>query len=247
MPRSAPTSPSTSTTVADRNRLADEIQRTVAFGVGRNNVEDDAPVDHPLFASAAWDAAQPLHRGEPAAEGAHPARHRRLGQPLRRCLRGRDAGASGSASISARAGFGHTIASGFLALAQGEPWGDARARARSAARSRYAARRRLLAADEPCRASMPTPAASGSRARSSASSAARRWSWSTTITTSPGRRRTTAKNSWSCARARRRPSLDSGIRRRLDGRRSPSSSKVRSTTPRRSAPRCTPRSTARGG
>lgn len=42
-------------TPAQMNALADEIQRTVAFGVGRNNVDDDAPVDHPLFDSLAWD------------------------------------------------------------------------------------------------------------------------------------------------------------------------------------------------
>jgi tRNA-splicing ligase RtcB len=36
--------------------LADEIQDVVSFGVGRKNRADDAPVDHPLFESAAWDA-----------------------------------------------------------------------------------------------------------------------------------------------------------------------------------------------
>src|SRR5205809_6236852 len=36
--------------------LADEIQATVSFGIGRRNRSDDAPVDHPLFDDAAWDA-----------------------------------------------------------------------------------------------------------------------------------------------------------------------------------------------
>src|SRR5438094_10178981 len=30
-------------------RLADEIQRTISFGIGRTNRADDAPTDHPLF------------------------------------------------------------------------------------------------------------------------------------------------------------------------------------------------------
>src|SRR5947207_4048337 len=35
-------------------RLADEIQRTISFGVGRTNRADDAPTDHPLFEHPAW-------------------------------------------------------------------------------------------------------------------------------------------------------------------------------------------------
>src|SRR5207248_1717023 len=40
----------------DLELLADEIQRTLSFGVGRTNRADDAPVDHPLFEDPAWDA-----------------------------------------------------------------------------------------------------------------------------------------------------------------------------------------------
>src|SRR5213082_3188679 len=35
--------------------LADEIARTISFGVGRSNAEDDAPSEHELFDSPAWD------------------------------------------------------------------------------------------------------------------------------------------------------------------------------------------------
>src|SRR5207253_8657761 len=42
------------------NELADEIQRTISFGIGRNNRSSDAPTDHALFESAAWDAV-PVH------------------------------------------------------------------------------------------------------------------------------------------------------------------------------------------
>src|SRR3954463_9569231 len=37
-------------------KLADEIAGSVSFGIGRRNDSDDAPVDHPLFASDAWSA-----------------------------------------------------------------------------------------------------------------------------------------------------------------------------------------------
>src|SRR5215212_736964 len=40
--------------------IADEIQDVVSFGVGRKNRSDDAPVDHPLFKSASWEAV-PSH------------------------------------------------------------------------------------------------------------------------------------------------------------------------------------------
>src|SRR5690349_10396981 len=35
-------------TRADLERLADEIQGTISFGMGRTNRADDAPTDHPL-------------------------------------------------------------------------------------------------------------------------------------------------------------------------------------------------------
>ncbi|HEX6370183.1 MAG TPA: RtcB family protein, partial [Longimicrobium sp.] len=38
------------------NKLADEIQSTISFGIGRKNNADDAPVDHPLFLDPAWYA-----------------------------------------------------------------------------------------------------------------------------------------------------------------------------------------------
>src|SRR3954464_604908 len=41
---------------AELERLADEIQRTISFGIGRTNESNDAPVDDPLFKSSSWDA-----------------------------------------------------------------------------------------------------------------------------------------------------------------------------------------------
>lgn len=43
--------------------LADEIADVIPLGVGLSNNNDDAPKDHPLFESPAWDAFSPSFRG----------------------------------------------------------------------------------------------------------------------------------------------------------------------------------------
>jgi tRNA-splicing ligase RtcB len=102
--------------------LADEIQNTVSFGVGRRNNADDAPVDDPLFDDPAWEAV--------------PASAR---QGLRKKAReqlGTVGGGNHYVDVFAdeqdriwvgvhfgSRGFGHTIASGFLALSQDREWG----------------------------------------------------------------------------------------------------------------------------
>lgn len=103
--------------------LADEIAGTLSFGIGRKNRADDAPVDDPLFEAPAWDAV--------------PANHR---QALRQKAR-QQLGTVGSGNhyvdvfadesdalwvgvhFGSR-GFGHTVASSFLALGQGGRWGE---------------------------------------------------------------------------------------------------------------------------
>ena len=105
------------------NQIADEIYETVSFGLGRSNKADDAPTDHPLFEDEAWEAVPPKHRGN-------------LREKARAQL-----GTVGSGNhyvdvftdetdqiwvgvhFGSR-GFGHTVASAFLALAQGARWGD---------------------------------------------------------------------------------------------------------------------------
>jgi tRNA-splicing ligase RtcB len=107
---------------ATLTELADAIAATVSFGVGRKNTSDDAPTDHPLFSADAWDAVPPRHR-----------------QALRDKAR-LQLGTVGSGNhyvdvfvdetdvlwvgvhFGSR-GFGHTVASAFLALGQGEQWG----------------------------------------------------------------------------------------------------------------------------
>jgi tRNA-splicing ligase RtcB len=109
--------------LADRlPAIADEIQDVVSFGVGRKNRSDDAPVDHPLFGSEAWRAL-PHH----AREGLRQKARSQLGTV-----------GSGNHYVDVfvdehdaiwvgvhfgSRGFGHTVASGFLALSQNEKWG----------------------------------------------------------------------------------------------------------------------------
>ncbi len=111
-------------TRADLELLADEIQRTISFGMGRNNRADDAPIDHPLFEHAAWDALPGKHE----REGLRAKARNQLGTV-----------GSGNHYVDVFAdeqgeiwvgvhfgsrGFGHTVASGFLALSQGKKWGE---------------------------------------------------------------------------------------------------------------------------
>ena len=103
-------------------RLGDEIQSVISFGVGGINQSPDGPSDHSLFADPAWQAV--------------PGKHR---PPLRDKAR-RQLGSVGSGNhyvdvfaderdriwvgvhFGSR-GFGHTVASSFLAIGQGAEWG----------------------------------------------------------------------------------------------------------------------------
>jgi tRNA-splicing ligase RtcB len=102
--------------------IANEIQDAVSFGMGRKNRADDAPVDHPLFESASWEAL-PGH----ARDGLRAKARAQLGTV-----------GSGNHYVDVFAdetntlwvgvhfgsrGFGHTVASGFLSVSQGEKWG----------------------------------------------------------------------------------------------------------------------------
>ncbi len=88
-------------------------------------------------------------------------------------------------------GFGHSVASGFLALGQGSQWGRPRARTRGAARPRHADGRRLLAAHDAGRPlRLRRTRVGGAEGAASARSAASATSCTTT-TTSRGRSGTT--------------------------------------------------------
>ena len=103
--------------------LADEIADTLSFGVGRKNQSDDAPTDDPLFEDAAWSAVPPKHR---------QALQVKARQQLGTVGSGNhyvdvfadEAGALWVGVHFGSRGFGHTVASNFLALSQGAKWGD---------------------------------------------------------------------------------------------------------------------------
>jgi tRNA-splicing ligase RtcB len=105
--------------------LAAEIQNSVAFGIGRGNQDHDAPVDDPLFEDPAWEAV-PDERG--ARESLRAKARSQLGTV-----------GSGNHYVDVFSdeqeriwvgvhfgsrGFGHTVASGFLALGTGKQWGE---------------------------------------------------------------------------------------------------------------------------
>lgn len=108
--------------VSRRDDLADEIQRMLSFGIGRKNLADDAPVDHALFEDPAWEAVP----GKARAELRQKARAQ-----LGTVGSGNhyvdvfvdEAGAIWVGVHFGSRGFGYTIASGFLALSQGQTWG----------------------------------------------------------------------------------------------------------------------------
>lgn len=104
--------------------LADEIAASVSFGIGRRNRADDAPVDDPLFLDPAWYAIP--NTGSYRDDLREKAR-RQLGTV-----------GSGNHYVDVFAdeagrvwvgvhfgsrGLGHTVASDFLSLSQGGPWG----------------------------------------------------------------------------------------------------------------------------
>jgi len=104
--------------------LADEIQATLSFGMGRKNQAQDAPTEDPLFADAAWDAVPGNHERE------------RLRSKARAQL---GTVGSGNHYVDVFAdeddriwvgvhfgsrGFGFGVAHGFLALSQNKAWGE---------------------------------------------------------------------------------------------------------------------------
>jgi len=109
--------------LGDIRQLADEIADSISFGVGRKNRADDAPVDHPLFEDAAWEAVPARHR---------QALHTKARQQLGTVGSGNHyvdvfADETGTIWVGVHfgsRGFGHTVASNFLAVGQGKAWGD---------------------------------------------------------------------------------------------------------------------------
>ena len=103
--------------------IADEIAGTVSFGVGRRNAADDAPVDHPLFDDPAWGAVPTKERNH--LRNKARAQLGTVGSGNHYVdLFADEAGALWVGVHFGSRGFGHTVASAFLALAQGRAWGE---------------------------------------------------------------------------------------------------------------------------
>lgn len=110
-------------TRADLAHLADEIQRTISFGVGRANADVDAPDDHPLFLDPAWDAL-PRAANVRALKDKARAQLGTVGSGNHYVdVFADETGAIWVGVHFGSRGFGHTVASGFLALGAGAEWG----------------------------------------------------------------------------------------------------------------------------
>ena len=103
-------------------RIGDEIRDGLAFGIGGVNRSPDAPTDHPLFEDSAWRAVPSRYRAALLGKA-----RKQLGSV-----------GSGNHYVDIFAderdriwvgvhfgsrGFGHTVASSFLAIGQGAEWG----------------------------------------------------------------------------------------------------------------------------
>ncbi|HEY0023589.1 MAG TPA: RtcB family protein [Longimicrobium sp.] len=105
--------------------LADEIQHTISFGIGRKNNADDAPTDHPLFLDPAWYAI-------PNTGGYRETLKDKARRQLGTVGSGNHyvdvfADEEGTVWVGVHfgsRGLGHTIASDFLSLSQGGDWGQ---------------------------------------------------------------------------------------------------------------------------
>ncbi len=103
--------------------LGDEIAATVSFGIGRKNRADDAPLDHPLFEEAAWDATPPQQRQALREKARHQLGTVGGGNHYVDVFAD-EAGTLWVGVHFGSRGFGHTVASAFLALSQGRAWGE---------------------------------------------------------------------------------------------------------------------------
>jgi tRNA-splicing ligase RtcB len=108
----------------DLTRIADEIQAEISFGVGRTCKADDAPIDNPLFIDPAWDAIPGKHERDTLKKKAR-AQLGTVGSGNHYVdVFSDELGRRWVGVHFGSRGFGHTVASGFLSLGQGKPWGQ---------------------------------------------------------------------------------------------------------------------------
>ena len=103
--------------------IADAVADTVSFGVGRRNRADDAPLDHPLFEDPAWSAVPAAHRRGLLAKARQQLGTVGSGNHYVDIFADEHGALWVGVHFGSR-GFGHTVASAFLALGQGKAWGE---------------------------------------------------------------------------------------------------------------------------
>ena len=103
--------------------IADEIASELSFGIGRKNTSDDAPVGAPLFESDAWSIIPPKHRGDLKDKARAQLGTIGSGNHYVDVFYD-DSDAIWVGVHFGSRGFGHTVASSFLALSQGGRWGE---------------------------------------------------------------------------------------------------------------------------
>lgn len=106
-----------------RETLADEIWRTISFGVGRHNAADDAPVDDPLFGADEWAIVPPRERGNLMGKARAQLGTVGSGNHYVDVFTDELGSVWVGVHFGSR-GLGHTIASTFMALSQGKGWGE---------------------------------------------------------------------------------------------------------------------------
>ncbi|MEZ4523456.1 MAG: RtcB family protein [Thermomicrobiales bacterium] len=106
----------------DLSGIADEIHQQLSFGIGRKNTLPDAPVDHPLFDSDAWNALPPNVRDDLMEKARSQLGTIGSGNHYVDIFADEQGTIWVGVHFGSR-GFGHTVASGFLALDQGQQWG----------------------------------------------------------------------------------------------------------------------------
>jgi tRNA-splicing ligase RtcB len=103
-------------------QLATEIQQTISFGVGLSNASRDAPRADTLFEDSAWKALPPNVEGSLREKARSQLGTVGGGNHYVDVMSDEQGRVWVGVHFGSR-GFGHTVASGFLALAANEKWG----------------------------------------------------------------------------------------------------------------------------
>jgi tRNA-splicing ligase RtcB (3'-phosphate/5'-hydroxy nucleic acid ligase) len=104
-------------------RYANEIQKTISFGIGRTNKADDAPTDHKLFKDDAWSIVPRAYKNHLFDKAVEQLGTVGSGNHYVDVFVDENDDLWVGVHFGSR-GLGHTIASAYLAIGQGGQWGD---------------------------------------------------------------------------------------------------------------------------